>query len=214
MSSLIKSSIQPKRILLTQLTIIYTLLWSCTKTDLAYEKLSSQGVILAFGDSLTHGTGTSKNKSYPSILSQLSGHKVVNAGRPGEISHDGVRRLPRLLDKHQPELLILIHGGNDILKKMPLNETKNNLEKMITAAQERQIQVVLLGVPQPALFSLSSAQIYPQIASETETAVDVDILPEILSENQLKSDRVHPNAAGYKRLAVGIFNLLKTLGVL
>jgi len=84
-----------------------------------FNKLSQEAIILAFGDSLTYGTGASKGANYPSVLSALSTHTVINAGISGEISSNGLSRLPALLDKHQPELLILIHGGNDMLRKIP-----------------------------------------------------------------------------------------------
>ena len=81
--------------------------------------LSDNARILAFGDSLTYGTGAQKGEDYPSVLASLTGLEIINAGIPGEVSSDGLKRLPNLLDEHQPDLLILVHGGNDILKNSP-----------------------------------------------------------------------------------------------
>ncbi len=154
-------------------------------------------MILAFGDSLTYGTGASKNANYPSILSNISRHQVVNAGIPGEITRDGANRLPGLLDKHQPELLVLIHGGNDMLRKIPQQQTVTHLTQMINEAKQRHIKVVMLGVPAPRLFLLSSAQIYQQIAAEHNIPIDLETLPKILGDNTLKSDTIHPNNEGF-----------------
>ncbi len=64
------------------------------------QPLKADATILAFGDSLTYGTGTSKNKAYPAILEKLINHRVINVGIPGEVSRDGLVRLPRLLKEY------------------------------------------------------------------------------------------------------------------
>jgi len=170
-------------------------------------------VVLAFGDSLTYGTGAPRGESYPDLLSESINRQVVNAGRPGEISRDGVARLPELLDTHAPALLILCHGGNDILRKLNSSETKANLERMIEMAQRRGAEVVLIGVPKPGLL-LGDADIYPQVAAEYSLPYDGEILADILSDRELKSDTIHPNADGYRRLAEAIHRLLQRSGAI
>lgn len=190
------------------------LLSACNNTQPVFTKLSTNATILAFGDSLTYGTGATKADSYPAILSELSSRQVINAGIPGEISQDGLARLPSLLDEIQPELLILIHGGNDILRKHPLEKTAENLKQMILAANHRNIRVIMLGVPKPGLFLMSSAEIYQQVADEHQTPIDVETLPNILGSNQLKSDAIHPNRDGYRVMAENIYSLLVNTGAL
>ena len=129
---------------------------------------------------------------------ELSQHKVINAGVPGEVSSTGLKRLPALLEQYQPELLILIHGGNDLLRRIPEQQLANNLRQMIGIAKQRNIKVVMLGIPKPRLFLLDSAEIYQQIAEEQEIPIDLEILPEILGDNALKSDSIHPNSDGRK----------------
>lgn len=194
--------------------LIVLLLSACSKSEPVFEKLSDDAVILAFGDSLTYGTGASKDNSYPKTLSTLSDRKVINAGIPGEISREGLDRLPELLDHYQPELLILIHGGNDILRKLPRQQTVDNLNQMIDTANQRNIKVVMLGVPNPGLFLISSAEFYQQVANEQKIPIDIETLPEILSSNHLKSDMIHPNSDGYKVMAENIYNLLVNTGAL
>lgn len=201
-----------KKVLLLVLTLLIS---ACdNKPDPVFNKLSQEAIILAFGDSLTYGSGASKGANYPSVLSVLSTHTVINAGIPGEISSKGFSRLPALLDKHQPELLILIHGGNDMLRKIPQQQTSDNLKQMINEAKQRNIKVVMLGVPKFNLFLLSSSEIYQQVAEEYNVPIDLESLPHILSDNALKSDTIHPNDQGYRLMAENIYELLVEAGAL
>lgn len=193
---------------------IFLVLSACGDTQPVFEKLSQGAVILAFGDSLTYGTGASQNANYPKVLSTLSSHEVINAGVAGEISRNGLKRLPALLDKYRPELLILIHGGNDILRKIPKKQTVSNLKQMIVEARQRSIKVIMLGVPKPNLLFMSSAAFYQQVAEEQEVPIDLETLPTILGSNNLKSDTIHPNDAGYRQMAENIYKLLVETGIL
>jgi len=175
--------------------------------------LDKNATILAFGDSLTYGTGTSRDKAYPAILSALTGRKVINSGIPGEVSLKGLQRLPAQLKKYQPDLLILCHGANDILRKKDMAAAKNNIQKMIDLARNNNIQVVLIGVPEFGLF-LNTATIYPELAESNKLPVEKDIIADILANNALKSDHIHPNALGYQLLAEKVRDLLVSAGAL
>jgi len=196
------------------LAYLFLFLTACGEPEKPYTPIDNEAVILAFGDSLTYGTGTSEEFSYPSILEDLTGLEVINEGIPGEVSSTGLQRLPDLLDKYQPQVLILIHGGNDILRKVSHTKTTDNLKKMIDLAKQRDIKVVMLGVPVFSILSLESAEFYEQVASETGIPINLDVLPEILSDNKLKSDRIHPNKQGYQMMAEAVYQLLIDSGVL
>ncbi len=183
----------------------------CSESVPPLPRLEPDDVVLAFGDSLTRGTGAQPGESYPAELSRLIGRKVINAGQPGELSRDGLKRLPGLLDRHQPAMLLLCHGGNDLLRRQSAQRAEENLRQMITAAQSRGIPVVLIGVPAPGLW-LSAADHYERIASDMGIPYQGDILPEILGENSLKSDMVHPNGNGYRALAEAVAQLLRDAG--
>ena len=189
------------------------LLAACSTSVPSIAHLSPDAKILAFGDSLTYGTGAGREQSYPAVLEHLTGRHVVNAGVPGEITQQGLKRLPRLLDEVQPELLVLCHGGNDILHKKDLDAAADNLRQMIRAAQSRNIAIVLIGVPKPG-FLLSSADFYEEIAQEFNIPYEGEILADIESETSLKADTIHPNGNGYQVLAEAVFELLKKSGAI
>jgi acyl-CoA thioesterase I len=180
---------------------------ACSKTP-QLTKLPNDAVILAFGDSLTFGTGATPETNYPAELEKLIGRKVIAAGVPGEVTADGLERLPEVIDEENPKLMILCHGGNDLLRKTGEENAEANLRAMISLAQAKGIQVVMIAVPKPGL-ALTSAPYYEKIASELKLPIETGILRSVLSSPSLKSDTVHPNAAGYRKMAEAIAALLK-----
>lgn len=203
-----------KPIRLFVLVSLFTLLTACGDPDSRLRPVLPDGVILAFGDSLTEGVGAGRGESYPDYLQQLSGRMVVNAGVRGELSAQGLQRLPGALDEVQPDLLILCHGGNDILRHKPKAQTRENLRAMVAEARGRGIDVVLIGVPEFSLFSLESAPFYAELAGEMGLVYEGEIVPKLESERSVKADRVHFTAEGYRRMAVAIHGLLKARGAL
>jgi acyl-CoA thioesterase-1 len=192
--------------------LVALLLIGCDSKPLL-KPLSHNAVILAFGDSLTFGTGAKRNQAYPAHLQALITKSVINAGIPGEVSQSGLQRLPELLKRHHPELLILCHGGNDILRKYDLKKTRDNLQQMIDLARKNDTQVIIIGVPQFGIF-LSAAPFYEELAEANQLPLENDVLSMIMKKNGLKSDQIHPNAEGYALLAEHIHTLLKSSGAL
>jgi len=177
----------------------------------AIPKLSPDAVVLAFGDSLTYGTGAREEESYPAQLAGLIGRNVVRSGLPGETSGAGLVRLPDVLDEHAPKLLILCHGGNDFLRKLPRDKAAENLRAMIRLAQARGVHVVLVATPEPG-FSVSPPAFYAEIAKEFRIPYDGEVMSRVLKDNSLKSDTVHPNAQGYRLIAEKVAELLRKAG--
>jgi lysophospholipase L1-like esterase len=170
--------------------------------------LDPASVVLAFGDSLTFGAGAEPNQSYPALLAESLGCRVINGGVSGELSAEGLLRLPELLDEHKPNLVILCHGGNDLLAKHAEAAIQANLDAMITLAQNRGADVILIGVPKPGLL-LRAPSFYQDLAAHHKIPCDSKIIPKILSSPSLKSDYVHPNATGYQRMAEAIAELIR-----
>jgi len=176
-------------------------------------RLDAGAVVLAFGDSLTFGTGASRQESYPAVLERLISRKVVGAGVPGETSGEGLARLPGVLDEVKPQLLVLCHGGNDFLRKMGEETAAANVREMVRLAQSRGVAVVLLATPKPG-FGTSKVKFYEEIAKELAIPVEAEILPDVLGSRSLKSDLVHPNARGYEKIAEAVAELLEDAGAL
>jgi len=177
------------------------------------EKLDSGATVLAFGDSLTFGTGATPAESYPAVLERSIGRKVVNAGVPGETSAQGLERLPATLDEVKPKLMLLCHGGNDFLRRLDDAQAAANVRAMIQLARERGIPVVLVATPKPGL-PPSVPAFYGEIAAELKVPYDDGVLRSVLLDNALKSDMVHPNAAGYARIAAAVEKILKAAGAI
>jgi lysophospholipase L1-like esterase len=176
-------------------------------------RLDASDTIVAFGDSLTHGTGTVPDQAYPAALSRLIQREVINAGVPGETTADGLDRLPSVLDQHRPKLVLLCLGGNDMLRRQNSAQTEANLRRMIQAIQARDAKVVLIGVPAPKLFS-GPPPLYENLAEEFGLPYEGEVFDEVLKDNRYKSDPIHANAAGYRRVAESLAELLREAGAL
>lgn len=180
--------------------------------------LPAGAVVLAFGDSLTHGTGAGgydpqPGLSYPEALARETGLAVLRSGVPGETTDRGLSRLPAVLAQTRPALVILEHGGNDFLRGLPETDTEANLTAMVRACREAGAQVLLLGAPRPGL-RLALHPVYERVAAATGAALDGDLLPALLADASLKSDPLHPNARGYAQMAQGVAAALRRLGAL
>jgi acyl-CoA thioesterase-1 len=199
------------RLAATLLAVV--LLAACGGSKTRIEKLDAGAVILAFGDSLTFGTGAAPTDSYPAVLERRIGRKVVNAGVPGETSARGLERLPEVLDEVKPALLILCHGGNDFLQRLPDGRAAANVREMIRLARGKGIPVVLLATPKPGL-PPSVPAFYGEIAAELAVPFEDGVIRTVLVDNKLKSDMVHPNGAGYAQIAEAIEKVLKKAGAI
>jgi len=198
---------------LAVLFLLSAVLAACGDDPPPLPKLAADAVILAFGDSLTHGTGARDYQSYPAVLAERTGMRVINAGVPGEESDAGLRRLPNLLDRFRPNLMVRCHGGNDILRKRNPADTERNLREMIRLSRTRNIPVVMIAVPDIGMF-LSPSDIYATVAEDMQVPLEEDILADVLGDNHFKSDHVHPNADGYARMAEAVQALLTEHGAL
>ncbi|BCN93172.1 arylesterase [Thiomicrorhabdus immobilis] len=168
-------------------------------------------MVIAFGDSLTAGYGVDKSQSYPSILAKLTGLNVVNAGISGETTTQGLKRLPEVLEQHQPKLVILLEGGNDVLQKVAESKIKSNLKQMIQLIKQSGASVLLVGVPEKRLFG-SALDLYSELASELEIPLEEDIVASLMKRPSMKSDYVHFNQQGYQAMAEAIYEQLQNRG--
>ncbi|HEU4644985.1 MAG TPA: arylesterase [Burkholderiales bacterium] len=175
--------------------------------------LAPDAVVLAFGDSITYGTGASEGESYPAQLERLIGRTVVRAGVPGEVSAQALARLPDALEEHRPRLLVLCIGGNDFLRNLGKAQVAANVQTMVAVARQRGIDVVLIGTPEKG-FAVTPPSFYAEIAEQLGIPYEGKVIGEILRNSEFKSDSIHPNARGYRMIAERVAALLKDAGAL
>lgn len=195
------------------LLLMAVCLAGCGEKTPALGRLAAGDVVLAFGDSLTHGTGARPEDSYPAVLGQLIGRTVVRAGVPGEQTAGGLARLPEVLDEHRPRLVIVCLGGNDMLRKGTPANIEANLREILKTIKSRGLDAMLIGVPTPTLIT-RPPDFYSRLAKEFSIPYEGDIVTSVLYKSELKSDPIHPNAAGYRKMAEAVAELLRDAGAL
>jgi len=204
--------VNPRRSFLKSTASLALLLVACGGSA-KLDPLDANDVVLAFGDSLTFGTGARPEESYPAVLQRNIGRKVVNAGVPGEASAEGLARLPEVLDEVRPKLLILCHGGNDFLRRLDESKAAENVRAMVRLARGQGIAVVLLATPKPGL-PPHVPKFYGEIAAGERIPFEEGVIKAVLTDNSLKSDMVHPNATGYAQIAAALQKMLKKAGAI
>ncbi|MDH3474658.1 MAG: arylesterase [Rhodospirillales bacterium] len=187
---------------------------ACSEETPRLAPLTEDAVVLAFGDSLTAGYGAPQGQGYPQVLEDMIGRRVVASGVPGEVSASGRARFASVLDRVRPSLVVLCHGGNDFLRRLDESQLTENLRAMVEDAETRGIPVVLIGVPRPGLLISEGAEVYRRIAEEFGLPYEAEALADILKQQKLKADVIHPNAAGYRRLAEAVAALLRASGAI
>ena len=198
---------------LALLIVCSLVLASCGNDGPRLPPLASDAVVLAFGDSLTAGKGVSRDQAFPAVLEELINRRVVNAGVSGETSGEGLKRLASALAQSQADLVILTHGGNDLLRKFPARRTTENLRKMVRLAQQQGAEVMLVAIPRPGIF-LKAAPLYADLAAEMDLVIETDSITQVEKRPELKSDAVHPNAEGYAQIAEAVADTLRDAGAL
>lgn len=196
---------------------LLTLLLAAACSEPKLDALPTGTRVLALGDSLTAPHGVQPGEDWPTLLGQKTGWAMVNAGVSGNTSAQALDRLPALLEEHNPQLVLVTLGGNDMLRRQPQGETVSNLGRMITLVKAHGAKPVLLATPKPSIAgavfnNLSPPDFYAEVAKEYQIPLIADALPEVLSDTNLKGDQLHPNAAGHALLARKIFEALQEIG--
>ncbi|BDY11944.1 arylesterase [Hydrogenimonas cancrithermarum] len=168
-------------------------------------------VIVAFGNSLTYGSGASREKSYPAWLSKMLGVEVINAGVPGETTSEGLKRLPSVLKRYRPTIVILSEGANDMLRGKRYSTIRENLRKMIESIKRSGAKVLLIGMPDINALLMDDAGFYEEVAQQTGVTYVEDLFADVLAEDTLKSDYLHPNGEGYKAVAKKLNQAIREL---
>ena len=181
--------------------------WRGRPVSLANLPPTARGPWVAFGDSLTAGTGVPPESSYPAQLGHRLGVDIVNLGASGDTTADGRARLPEALQLN-PRVVLLCLGGNDSLQREPLDQTFANLAALVDAFQQTGTFVVLLGVRSASVLDKHRRR-FARLAREKRVLLVPDILDGVLGTPALMADPLHPNEAGYARIAGRIATALE-----
>ena len=174
--------------------------------------------VLAFGDSVTFGTGAGPGEDWPSRLASRTGWSVHNAGIPGDTAEAGQERIAALVESLRPALVLVEIGGNDLLRRRPQKAVKEDIRRIIHRARQGGAQVVLVAVPELSLLGAvtrkpADAPLYGELGEEEHVPVIAAVFAGILAHPEWCADPIHPNARGYQELAAGIHARLQELGL-
>ena len=177
--------------------------------------------IVVLGDSLSTGYGITVQQGWVNLLTQRLasegyGYKVINASVTGETTQGGVSRLPRVLELHRPEIVIVELGGNDGLRGLPLNASRENLQRTITLARNAGAKVLLVGMMIPPNYGPRYGQEFRDMFGALATRNSIALVPFLLDEVALnpelmQKDGIHPNARGQPRMLENLWPGLKPL---
>ena len=174
--------------------------------------------VLAFGDSVTYGTGAAPSENYPLKLAARTGWNIHNAGIPGDTADLAKLRITEAIEASKPALVIVEIGGNDFLRQRPESAVKEDIRAILKAVRQSGALPVLVAVPRLSMLAVLSrpgdSPIYAELANEEGVLLVEGVFSDILSDNRLKTDPIHPNAAGYLQLADGIAKTLVKSGLL
>jgi len=171
-----------------------------TSTHQDFSTGSVGGKIICFGDSLTHGTGASRGKDYPSQLSKMISRPVINAGVPGDTTAGALRRLERDVLSYAPDIVLITLGGNDLKNGVASEAAFKNLTRIVNLIHNQGARVIIGGLSIP-FRDRGFGRGYQKLADETGATLIPNILEGIMGNRKLLSDPIHPNDAGYKIMA-------------
>jgi acyl-CoA thioesterase-1 len=184
-----------RKALIISLIIIAAILGYALWRDVA----GSEVRLVAFGDSLTYGTGSAQGGGYVTDLEKDLGISIENLGVPGDTTADALQRLDAALAA-EPDVVILLLGGNDYLQGVPLQETAAHLSEIIEGFQAAGARVLLLGITAGPGDATGRA-FFAALAEKHKVAYVPDVLAGVSGVPALMSDLLHPNDAGYALVA-------------
>ena len=175
-------------------------------------------VILVFGDSLSAGYGIKIEQSWPNLLQQRLGktYQVINASQSGETTAGGLTRLPDILKRYQPNIVILQLGANDGLLGLPLQQAQHNLNTMIQLSKTKKAKVLLVAMQLPPnwgeQYTHDFRHMYEQLAQRHRLIAPPFLLANVAQHPELfQADQLHPTAQAQPKLLDNIWKPLQKL---
>jgi len=174
--------------------------WYFARPGYTPQKPTAGQNIIAFGDSLVAGSGVSYGNGFVSILSGRIGLPIINAGTGGDTTKSALERLEQDVLSNDPHIVIVLLGGNDAIRRIPKEETFQNLAIIIDRIQEKGAAVLLLGI-RGGIIGDGFKKSFSELAKEKKVFYVPRILDDIFGNPSLMADRIHPNDEGYEMMA-------------
>lgn len=162
--------------------------------------------VVAFGDSLTEGYGAPAGQSYPDVLAQKISRPVVNLGLCGDTAANAPTRLPAVLAQ-RPYMVLIEFGANDHMRQQSREAAINAVAQIVDGVQAAGAIAVIVDTGGPGMGEYTKA--YKKLAREKGALFVPGIMKGIFFKPALKSDQVHPNAAGYAKVADKVYKVIK-----
>ncbi|RKG52746.1 arylesterase [Acinetobacter cumulans] len=176
--------------------------------------------IMIVGDSLSAGYGIPAQQGWVNLLQKRldqqypKQHKVVNASVSGETTSGALARLPKLLQTHRPDLVVIELGGNDGLRGQPPKMIEKNLAQLVQKSQQAKAKVVLFGMKIPPNYGTAYSKAFENNYKTVSQQYKVQLLPFFLegvagNKNLIQSDQIHPNAKAQPLLLNNAYPYIK-----
>lgn len=191
---------------------------------LAQAASSNLPVVLVVGDSLSAEYGLKRGTGWVALMGEtLAEEKVkarmVNASISGDTTSGGRSRIAALLKQHKPKWVVIELGGNDALRGLPLNMTRDNLATMARLSREAGAQVLLLGMEMPPNYGAKYAQefrdLYTTVAKAEKTVLVPFFLKGVADTKDptalFQADRIHPNERAQATMRDNVWPELRKL---
>ncbi|WP_243409934.1 arylesterase [Pokkaliibacter plantistimulans] len=180
---------------------------------------AAANTLLILGDSLSAGYGINPNKGWVALVRQQLqplGWQVINASVSGDTSAGGLTRLPSLLQRHQPQIVLIELGGNDGLRGLPPQSLQQNLSRMAELSQHAGARPLLLGMRLPPNYGPVYTQAFAQSYQDVSNTLNIPLLPFFLEDVALhpelmQADNIHPNEQGQPLMAERVWQWLQPL---
>jgi lysophospholipase L1-like esterase len=201
---------QMKKLLVISVVILFiflTYIFLQTRVDGSVQQPTAGTTIVAFGDSLVAGVGSTEGNDFVSVLEEKIGEDIVNAGVSGDTTAAGLKRIDEVLAQN-PRVVMVLLGGNDFLRRLSKEETFAHLEQIIQSIQNTGAAVVLLGVRGGVVRDEYKDE-FEYLAKEYNTAYVENVLDGLIGKTELMSDPIHPNDAGYRIIAERVYPALQ-----
>lgn len=193
-------------------------MFACLALQAVPARAEEPPAILVVGDSLSAGFGMDLEKSWPRLLQKRlddNGHRyrVINSSITGDTTQGGLARLPRLLSRYRPAVVIIEMGGNDGLRGLGIPVTTGNLSSMIEQSQAAGAEVILAGIRLPPNYGATYTERFYAMYTDLRDRYGVSLVPFLLEgvalePGLMQEDGIHPNAAAQPRLLDNIWPLL------